>query len=104
MNLKLPSHYGYCKTVWDVAVLLATIYVAIVVPYNAAFHNNSDTSAGVGCNTDKDIPLGTNTTRSEVNKISGKMDILLFGLMRSPTKISIFTRKLDKRPNKDDHS
>ena len=77
MNLKLPSHYGYCKTVWDVAVLLATIYVAIVVPYNAAFHNNSDTSAGGGCNTDKNIPLVSNTTQSEVNIIYPKMDILL---------------------------
>lgn len=33
------SHYGVAKTVWDMVVLLATIYVAIVVPYNAAFHS-----------------------------------------------------------------
>ncbi len=33
------SHYGMVKTCWDVLVLLATIYVAIVVPYNAAFHD-----------------------------------------------------------------
>lgn len=32
------SHYGVVKTCWDVLVLMATIYVAIVVPYNAAFH------------------------------------------------------------------
>jgi hypothetical protein len=31
------SHYGVFKTCWDFLVLLATIYVAIVVPYNAAF-------------------------------------------------------------------
>ncbi len=31
------SHYGMIKTCWDILVLLATIYVAIVVPYNAAF-------------------------------------------------------------------
>ena len=31
------SHYGMFKTVWDVLILLATIYVAIVVPYNACF-------------------------------------------------------------------
>ncbi len=31
------SHYGMFKTCWDMLVLLATIYVAIVVPYNAAF-------------------------------------------------------------------
>ena len=33
------SHYGVLKTCWDILVLLATIYVAIVVPYNAAFHD-----------------------------------------------------------------
>ena len=32
------SHYGYFKNLWDVVILLATIYVAIIVPYNAAFH------------------------------------------------------------------
>jgi len=31
------SHYGVKKTAWDVIVLMCTIYVAIVVPYNAAF-------------------------------------------------------------------
>ena len=31
------AHYGTFKTSWDVLVLLATIYVAIVVPYNACF-------------------------------------------------------------------
>ncbi|XP_059089572.1 potassium voltage-gated channel subfamily H member 8-like [Tigriopus californicus] len=33
------SHYGMVKTCWDILVLMATIYVAIVVPYNAAFHD-----------------------------------------------------------------
>ena len=32
------SHYGVAKTCWDVLVLLATIFVAIAVPWNAAFH------------------------------------------------------------------
>ena len=32
------SHYGAAKTCWDVLVLLATIFVAIAVPLNAAFH------------------------------------------------------------------
>ena len=32
------SHYGYFKNLWDVVILLATIYVAIIVPYNAAFY------------------------------------------------------------------
>ena len=32
------SHYGVAKTCWDILVLLATIFVAIAVPLNAAFH------------------------------------------------------------------
>ena len=31
------AHYGMFKTCWDVFVLLSTIYVAVVVPYNACF-------------------------------------------------------------------
>ena len=31
------SHYGFFKNVWDAVILLATIYVAVMVPYNAAF-------------------------------------------------------------------
>ena len=31
------SHYGYLKCLWDVIIIIATIYVAIIVPYNAAF-------------------------------------------------------------------
>lgn len=34
------AHYGMFKTCWDVIVLLGTIYVAIVVPYNACFIEN----------------------------------------------------------------
>ena len=36
------AHYGTFKTSWDVLVLLATIYVAIVVPYNACFPETQD--------------------------------------------------------------
>ena len=36
------AHYGTFKTFWDVLVLLATIYVAIVVPYNACFPESQD--------------------------------------------------------------
>lgn len=45
------------KTCWDILVLLATIYVAIVVPYNAAFHDP------VRCHTDitSDIHLVGNS-------------------------------------------
>ena len=32
------SHYGNIKCLWDVVIILATIYVAIIVPYNAAFY------------------------------------------------------------------
>ena len=32
------SHYGYLKCLWDVIIIIATIYVAIIVPYNAAFY------------------------------------------------------------------
>lgn len=31
------SHYGGFKTCWDWLILIATFYVAIVVPYNASF-------------------------------------------------------------------
>ncbi|KAK6638167.1 hypothetical protein RUM44_008595 [Polyplax serrata] len=31
------SHYGVFKTCWDWLMLIATFYVAIVVPYNASF-------------------------------------------------------------------
>lgn len=30
-------HYGIFKIVWDWLILLCTFYVAIIVPYNAAF-------------------------------------------------------------------
>ncbi|GLV32591.1 Eag-like K[+] channel [Carabus blaptoides fortunei] len=33
------SHYGMFKTCWDWLILIATFYVAIVVPYNASFVN-----------------------------------------------------------------
>ena len=35
------SHYGYLKCLWDVIIIVATIYVAIIVPYNAAFYGTS---------------------------------------------------------------
>ncbi|XP_046965188.1 potassium voltage-gated channel subfamily H member 8 isoform X5 [Vanessa cardui] len=31
------SHYGVFKTFWDWLILIATFYVAVVVPYNASF-------------------------------------------------------------------
>ncbi|XP_045129017.1 potassium voltage-gated channel subfamily H member 8-like isoform X3 [Portunus trituberculatus] len=31
------THYGMLKTCWDLVILLATFYVAVMVPYNAAF-------------------------------------------------------------------
>nr|XP_032513750.1 potassium voltage-gated channel subfamily H member 8 isoform X5 [Danaus plexippus plexippus] len=31
------SHYGIFKTFWDWLILIATFYVAVVVPYNASF-------------------------------------------------------------------
>jgi potassium voltage-gated channel Eag-related subfamily H protein 8 len=33
------SHYGVFKSCWDWLILIATFYVAIVVPYNASFVN-----------------------------------------------------------------
>lgn len=33
------SHYGLFKSCWDWLILIATFYVAIVVPYNASFVN-----------------------------------------------------------------
>ncbi|XP_018909518.1 voltage-gated delayed rectifier potassium channel KCNH8 isoform X2 [Bemisia tabaci] len=34
------SHYGVFKSCWDWLILIATFYVAIVVPYNASFVNS----------------------------------------------------------------
>lgn len=31
------SHYGMFKSCWDWLILMATFYVAVVVPYNASF-------------------------------------------------------------------
>ena len=43
------SHYGYLKCLWDVIIIIATIYVALVVPYNAAFFGatHEDLSQGL---------------------------------------------------------
>lgn len=35
------SHYGAFKTFWDWLILIATFYVAIVVPYSASFRDNN---------------------------------------------------------------
>ena len=34
------THYGVLKTCWDVVILFATVYVAVIVPYYAAFSND----------------------------------------------------------------
>lgn len=34
------SHYGMFKSCWDWLILIATFYVAVVVPYNASFVDN----------------------------------------------------------------
>lgn len=34
------SHYGMFKGCWDWLILVATIYIAIAVPYNASFVKN----------------------------------------------------------------
>jgi potassium voltage-gated channel Eag-related subfamily H protein 8 len=34
------SHYGVFKSCWDWLILIATFYVAVVVPYNASFVNS----------------------------------------------------------------
>ncbi len=36
------SHYGILKTCWDWLILIATFYVAIVVPYSAAFRYRNE--------------------------------------------------------------
>ncbi|XP_021960719.1 potassium voltage-gated channel subfamily H member 8 [Folsomia candida] len=38
------SHYGTFKTCWDWLILVATFYVAVLVPYNAAFGGRNETS------------------------------------------------------------
>lgn len=37
------THYGMFKTCWDLVILLATFYVAVTVPYNAAFLQDKPT-------------------------------------------------------------
>ena len=56
------AHYGAFKTFWDVLVLLATIYVAIVVPYNACFPESEDSWAAECL-----FPTGTNLTNDSWN-------------------------------------
>lgn len=34
------SHYGMFKGCWDWLILVATIYIAVAVPYNASFVKN----------------------------------------------------------------
>uniref|UniRef100_T1KB19 PAC domain-containing protein n=1 Tax=Tetranychus urticae TaxID=32264 RepID=T1KB19_TETUR len=41
------SHYGAFKTCWDWLILIATFYVAIVVPYSASFRESNDTPATI---------------------------------------------------------
>lgn len=41
------SHYGTLKTCWDWLILIATFYVAIVVPYSASFRESNDTPATI---------------------------------------------------------
>ncbi|XP_021963414.1 potassium voltage-gated channel subfamily H member 8 isoform X2 [Folsomia candida] len=38
------SHYGSFKTCWDWLILVATFYVAVLVPYNAAFGGRNESS------------------------------------------------------------
>lgn len=57
------AHYGAFKTFWDVLVLLATIYVAIVVPYNACFPESEDSWAAECL-----FPTGTNSTNDSWNQ------------------------------------
>ena len=42
------SHYGYLKCLWDVIIIIATIYVALVVPYNAAFFGATHEDLSLG--------------------------------------------------------
>lgn len=36
------SHYGMFKGCWDWLILVATIYIAVAVPYNASFAKNDE--------------------------------------------------------------
>lgn len=47
-------HYGIFKIGWDWLILLCTFYVAIVVPYNAAFNSYSTTSDRIHVIADND--------------------------------------------------
>lgn len=49
------SHYGVGKSCWDWLILVVSFYVAIVIPYNAAFKDNrqiQDNSSGMECKID----------------------------------------------------
>lgn len=41
------SHYGMFKSCWDWLILIATFYVAVVVPYNASFVTDERSSVFV---------------------------------------------------------
>lgn len=36
------SHYGMFKGCWDWLILVATVYIAVAVPYNASFVKNDE--------------------------------------------------------------
>ena len=57
------------KTCWDILILIATIYVALVVPYNAAFHGQNK------CEGSK----ATEFTESEVDPLALKQTQLVNG-------------------------
>lgn len=52
----IVSHYGVGKSCWDWLILVVSFYVAIVIPYNAAFKDNrqiqDNNNSGMECRID----------------------------------------------------
>lgn len=51
------SHYGVFKTCWDWLILIATFYVAILVPYSAAFRDNESSDRHKTITTDVAVEI-----------------------------------------------
>jgi hypothetical protein len=62
-------HYGIYKIGWDWLILLCTFYVAIVVPYNAAFVNGDFGTDGSGQNTTANVTAVTELRASIVSDV-----------------------------------
>ena len=81
-------HYGNLKLAWDSVILLATLYVACVVPYQAAFTDYRSCFGGH----DHEIISG-NQSSTHVEKTKAESSISLCSRFK---KVAFFTKILTK--------